>query len=171
MVRRTDGNGNSYLSGRAEPPACDGNFPEKAGSNVVTLAMGIRTIADSVMKDAGALGWVEVGHREAALIERCAAGEPTACAELVSGHERMVFQLALHLLGDRDEALDLSQEVFFSVFRTIHKFRGQSALKTWIYRICINQARNRQRWWRRRLGSARPVDRSVARPDASGILP
>jgi RNA polymerase sigma-70 factor (ECF subfamily) len=62
----------------------------------------------------------------------------------------MVFQLALHLLGDRDEALDLSQDVFFSVFRTIHNFRGQSALKTWIYRIVINQARNRQRWWRRR---------------------
>jgi RNA polymerase sigma-70 factor (ECF subfamily) len=62
----------------------------------------------------------------------------------------MVYQLALHLLGDREEALDLAQDVFFSVFRTIHSFRGQSALKTWIYRIAINQARNRQRWWRRR---------------------
>ena len=114
--------------------------------------MGVPT-AESVMKDAGALGWVEVGHREAALIERCAAGEPTACAELVAGHERMVYQLALHLLGDRDEALDLSQEVFLRVFRTIHAFRGQSALRTWIYRIAINQARNRQRWWRRRRRS------------------
>jgi len=112
--------------------------------------MGFRIVAESVMKDAGALGWAEVGNREAALIERCAAGEQAACAELVSGHERMVYQLALHLLGDRDEALDLSQEVFFSVFRTIGNFRGQSALKTWIYRIVINQARNRQRWWRRR---------------------
>jgi RNA polymerase sigma-70 factor, ECF subfamily len=112
--------------------------------------MGFRIVADSVMKDAGALGWAEVGNREAALIERCAAGEQAACAELVSGHERMVYQLALHLLGDRDEALDLSQEVFFRVFRTIGSFRGQSALKTWIYRIAINQARNRQRWWRRR---------------------
>ena len=65
----------------------------------------------------------------------------------------MVFQLALHLLGDRDEALDLSQEVFLRVFRTIHTFRGQSALRTWIYRIAINQARNRQRWWRRRRRS------------------
>src|SRR5688500_13165394 len=111
--------------------------------------MAIRS-AESVMKDAGALGWAEVGNREAVLIERCAAGEPAACAELVAGHERMVYQLALHLLGDRDEALDLSQEVFFSVFRTIRNFRGQSALKTWIYRIVINQARNRQRWWRRR---------------------
>jgi RNA polymerase sigma-70 factor (ECF subfamily) len=40
--------------------------------------------------------------------------------------------------------------VFLSVFRTIGRFRGQSALRTWIYRIVINQARNRQRWWRRR---------------------
>jgi len=112
--------------------------------------MGLRLVADNLVKDAGALGWAEVGHREAALIERCAAGEQSACAELVAGHERMVFQLALHLLGDRDEALDLSQEVFFNVFRTIHRFRGQSALKTWIFRIVVNQARNRQRWWRRR---------------------
>jgi len=62
----------------------------------------------------------------------------------------MVFSLAVHLLGDQDEALDLSQEVFLNVFRTIGRFRGQSALRTWIYRIVINQVRNRQRWWRRR---------------------
>jgi RNA polymerase sigma-70 factor (ECF subfamily) len=125
--------------------------------------MGLRFVADSVMKDAGTLGWADVGNREAALIERCAAGDQSACAELVSGHERMVFQLALHLLGDRDEALDLSQDVFFSVFRTIHNFRGQSALKTWIYRIVINQARNRQRWWRRRHKSEQvSLDQHVA---------
>lgn len=125
--------------------------------------MGIRFVAESVMKDAGALGWAEVGNHEAALVERCAAGEEAACAELVSGHERMVYQLALHLLGDRDEALDLSQEVFFSVFRTIGSFRGQSALKTWIYRIVINQARNRQRWWRRRHQSDQvSLDQHVA---------
>ncbi|MDH4066076.1 MAG: sigma-70 family RNA polymerase sigma factor, partial [Acidobacteriota bacterium] len=76
--------------------------------------------------------------------------EEVACAQLVAGHERMVYTLALHLLGDRDDALDLSQEVFLRVFRTIHSFRGQSTLKTWIYRIVINQARNRQRFWRRR---------------------
>ena len=109
-----------------------------------------RLVADQLVKNAGALGWSEVGTGEAALIQRCAAGEQMACAELVTSHERMVFQLALHLLGDRDEALDLSQEVFLRVFRTLPSFRGQSALKTWIYRIVINQARNRQRWWRRR---------------------
>jgi len=62
----------------------------------------------------------------------------------------MVLQLAMNLLGDRDEALDLSQEVFLRVFRTIHRFRGQSSLRTWIYRIAVNQARNRHRFWRRR---------------------
>jgi RNA polymerase sigma-70 factor, ECF subfamily len=112
--------------------------------------MQSRLIAERLVKDAGAFGWAEVGTGEAALIQRCAAGEQSACAELVASHERMVFQLALHLLGDRDEALDLSQEVFLRVFRTIQTFRGQSALRTWIYRIAINQARNRQRWWRRR---------------------
>jgi RNA polymerase sigma-70 factor (ECF subfamily) len=102
------------------------------------------------MKNAGTLSWSDVDGREAALIARCGEGDEAACAELVGIHQRMVFGLALHLLGDRDEALDLSQEVFLRVFRTIATFRGQSALRTWIYRIVVNQARNRQRWWRRR---------------------
>lgn len=102
------------------------------------------------VKRASAISWSEVGNGEAALISRCAAGDEAACTELVTEHQRMVFHLGLHLLGDHDEALDLSQEVFLNVFRTIGRFRGQSALRTWIYRIVINQAHNRQRWWRRR---------------------
>lgn len=102
------------------------------------------------VKPVPSITWTEVGGREAALIQRCAAGDEDACAELVAEHQRMVYQLSLNLLGDHNEALDLSQEVFLRVFRTIHGFRGQSALRTWIYRIVVNQARNRQRWWRRR---------------------
>lgn len=102
------------------------------------------------VKNAGAISWSEVDTREAALIARCVDGDEAACADLVAAHQRTVFNLAFHLLGDRDEALDLSQEVFLRVFRTLSRFRGQSALRTWIYRIAINQARNRQRWWRRR---------------------
>ncbi|MGH9346171.1 MAG: sigma-70 family RNA polymerase sigma factor [Vicinamibacterales bacterium] len=115
------------------------------------------------MKNAGAISWSEVDGREAALIERCAAGDEDACAELVTTHQRMVYNLSLHLLGDRDEALDLSQEVFLRVFRTLAGFRGQSALRTWIYRIVVNQARNRQRWWRRRhRGDQVSLDAHVA---------
>jgi RNA polymerase sigma-70 factor (ECF subfamily) len=102
------------------------------------------------VKPIRAITWTEVGSREAALIQRCAVGDEDACSELVSEHQRMDYQLSLNLLGDHNEALDLSQEVFLRVFRTIQKFRGQSALRTWIYRIVVNQARNRQRWWRRR---------------------
>jgi RNA polymerase sigma-70 factor (ECF subfamily) len=125
--------------------------------------MSPRFATEELVKDAGALGWSELAGGEAALIQRCVAGEEVACAELVAGHERMVYTLALHLLGDRDEALDLSQEVFLRVFRTIGSFRGQSALKTWIYRIVINQARNRQRFWRRRRRSDQvSLDQHVA---------
>ena len=102
------------------------------------------------MKPVPSITWTDVGGREAALIQRCAARDDDACAELVSEHQRMVYQLSLNLLGDHNEALDLSQEVFLRVFRTLHGFRGQSTLRTWIYRIVVNQARNRQRWWRRR---------------------
>ena len=102
------------------------------------------------VKPVRAITWTEVGGREASLVQRCAARDEDACAELVNEHQRMVYQLSFNLLGDHNEALDLSQEVFLRVFRTIHAFRGQSALRTWIFRIVVNQARNRQRWWRRR---------------------
>jgi RNA polymerase sigma-70 factor (ECF subfamily) len=105
------------------------------------------------VKKARAVDWSDIGVREAALIQRCAAGDESAFAELVAEHQRMVVQLAMNLLGDRDEALDLSQDVFIRVFRTIGQFRGQSALRTWIYRIAVNQARNRHRFWRRRRRS------------------
>jgi RNA polymerase sigma-70 factor (ECF subfamily) len=102
------------------------------------------------VKQVRAITWSDVGGKEAALIQRCIARDEEACAQLVSEHQRMVYQLSLNLLNDHNEALDLSQEVFLRVFRTIHTFRGRSSLRTWIYRIVVNQARNRQRWWRRR---------------------
>ena len=105
------------------------------------------------VKQAGAVDWSEIGVREAVLIQRCASGDDSAFAELVAEHQRMVVQLAMNLLGDRDDAMDLSQDVFIRVFRTIGQFRGQSALRTWIYRIAVNQARNRHRFWRRRRRS------------------
>lgn len=108
------------------------------------------SIGDFSVKQARLVEWAGVGGREASLVQRCASGEEAAYAELVTDHQRMVVQLAVNLLGDRDEALDLSQEVFLKVFRTIHRFRGQSSLRTWMYRIAVNQARNRHRFWRRR---------------------
>lgn len=98
-----------------------------------------------------------------ALVQQCANGDEAACTRLVTDHQRMVYQLALHLLGDPQEALDLSQEVFLRVFRTLNQFRGHSALRTWIYRIVVTQASNRRRWWRRRHQSQQvALDEHVA---------
>jgi RNA polymerase sigma-70 factor (ECF subfamily) len=116
---------------------------------------------ESIVKPIRAYVWPEVssspavdGHAEWAadwaLVQQCLTGDDAACTRLVTDHQRMVYQLALHLLGDQQEALDLSQEVFLRVFRTLAQFRGQSALRTWIYRVVVTQASNRRRWWRRR---------------------
>lgn len=87
---------------------------------------------------------------ERALLDGCRQGDPQAFARLVSLHERLVFNLAARLLGDVEEARDVSQEVFLQVFRTLGRFQGRSSFKTWIYRIAVNQCHNRRRWWKRR---------------------
>ena len=137
----------SFRAVSAEPGS---NHMTRAPQLVRCYSGGSSVAEDLVFKPARAGVWNGVAGREAALIERCAAGDEFACADLVAEHERMVYQLALNLLGDREEALDVSQEVFLRVFRMLHRFRGQSSLRTWIFRIVVNQARNRQRWWRRR---------------------
>ena len=112
--------------------------------------------AETAVKPIRVLALSNAASADWALVQECAPDSPTseqACTRLVSDHQRMVYQLALHLLGDPQEALDLSQEVFLKVFRTLPQFRGQSTLRTWIYRIVVNQASNRQRWWRRRRRS------------------
>jgi RNA polymerase sigma-70 factor (ECF subfamily) len=87
---------------------------------------------------------------ERALLDECRQGDPQAFSRLVALHERLVFNLCARLLGDLEEARDVSQEVFLQVFRTLGKFQGRSTFKTWIYRISVNQCYNRRRWWRRR---------------------
>jgi RNA polymerase sigma-70 factor (ECF subfamily) len=69
--------------------------------------------------------------------------------ELFERYNSMVFGLVFHILGDREEALDVSQEVFLTIFRKMDSFRGESSLKTWIYCIAVNRAANRFRWWNR----------------------
>ena len=58
-----------------------------------------------------------------------AQGDPQAFARLVALHERMVFNLAARLLGDLEEARDVSQDVFLQVYRTLGRFEGRSSLQ------------------------------------------
>ncbi len=87
-------------------------------------------------------------HAEKAADLVCAEAR-VSFEELFERYRGMVFQLACRILGDREEALDVSQEVFLTIYRKMHRFRGDSSLKTWIYRIAINRASNRCRWWNR----------------------
>jgi RNA polymerase sigma-70 factor, ECF subfamily len=125
--------------------------------------------AGSSVKPIRVLAWSNTASADWALVQQCAQGDEDACTRLVTDHQRMVFQLSLHLLGEQQEAQDLTQEVFLKVFRMLPQFRGQSTLRTWIYRIVVNQASNRQRWWRRRRKSQQvPLEEHAA---AHGELP
>lgn len=87
---------------------------------------------------------------EARLISRLRARDLSAFEDLVAHFERPVYALCFRLLGDAEEARDAAQDTFLKVYRGLGAFRGDAGLKTWIYRIAINQAMNQRRWWRRR---------------------
>ena len=126
------------------------------------MGTGATILTGTTVKPVRAFTWSDAGTTDWDLVQQCTAGDEQACARLVTDYQRMVYQLARHLLGDAQEAMDLSQEVFLRVFRTLPQFRGQSSLRTWIYRIVLNQASNRQRWWRRRFRSHQvPLDEHV----------
>lgn len=84
------------------------------------------------------------------LITRLQAGERFAFEELVNKYQGSVYSLALRLTNDREDARDVTQETFLKVYNNIGRFRGDAHLRTWIYRITVNQVANQQRWWRRR---------------------
>jgi RNA polymerase sigma-70 factor, ECF subfamily len=83
-------------------------------------------------------------------IERLKRSDPAAFETLVKERSGEIYGLLYRLTENAEEARDLTQETFLRAFQSIGQFRGESDLRTWIYRIAINQARNRWRWWRRR---------------------
>ncbi|HEY0079274.1 MAG TPA: sigma-70 family RNA polymerase sigma factor [Pyrinomonadaceae bacterium] len=83
-------------------------------------------------------------------IDRLRAGEAAAFERLVEERSGDIYALLYRLTEDAEEARDLTQETFLQAFRAVAHFRGDSDLRTWLYRIAVNQARNRWRWWRRR---------------------
>ena len=78
--------------------------------------------------------------------------EPAEFAELYQTHSRAVYYLALRYLGDPQKAEDATHDVFLKVYRKLNEFRGESSLRTWLYRITINHCHNlRQSWHNRNL--------------------
>jgi RNA polymerase sigma-70 factor, ECF subfamily len=102
---------------------------------------------------------------EAQFIERLKRGDAAAFEILVNERSGEIYGLLYRLTESTEEARDLTQETFLRAFQSIGHFRGESDLRTWIYRIAINQARNRWRWWRRRR---RDSTVSIDAPGANG---
>ena len=102
---------------------------------------------------------------EAQFIERLKRGDAAAFETLVHERSGEIYGLLYRLTESSEEARDLTQETFLRAFQSIAHSRGESDLRTWMYRIAINQARNRWRWWRRRR---RDVTVSIDAPPANG---
>ena len=99
-------------------------------------------------------------------------GSQRAFASLVATYERPVYSFVFRLLDDPADAADVTQEVFIKVFRNIGEFRGECGLKTWIYRIAVNEASNLRRWFFRHRRNELPLDERVeGSPALADVLP
>jgi RNA polymerase sigma-70 factor (ECF subfamily) len=92
----------------------------------------------------------EISAEESWFVLRLKANEDAAYDELVRTFHAQIFHVAFRMLGDSGDAADVSQEIFLKVFRNINGFKGESSLKTWIFRIAFSEILNRLRWWKRR---------------------
>lgn len=87
-----------------------------------------------------------VSFEDAQLIEGLRAGAEASYERLIGRFQQPVYNLAYRLLNDSGDASDVTQEVFLKVFRNVQHFQGKSSLRTWVYRIAVNESHNRRRW-------------------------
>jgi RNA polymerase sigma-70 factor, ECF subfamily len=87
---------------------------------------------------------------EADFIERLRNGDPDAFDNLITRYSADIYAVLFRITENAEEAADLTQETFLSALKAIRTFRGESELKTWLFRIAVNHSRNRFRWWKRR---------------------
>jgi len=112
-----------------------------------------------------------VDMNEQQLVAACLAGHREAFEIIVERHRRTVYQLCYRFVGNHEDASDLSQDVFVRAYKGLQRFRGQSSLGTWLYRIGVNVCLNR-------VSAKRPLTEPIdARPhvderapDAAGEL-
>lgn len=87
---------------------------------------------------------------ETKFVDRLRAGESAAFDSFIEKYSSDIFSLLYRMTENAEEASDLTQDTFLKAYRSIRSFRGDSDIKTWLFRIAINESRNRFRWWKRR---------------------
>jgi len=113
-----------------------------------------------------------VNDREAELISRCQRGDQDALKGIFDQYHKKVYRIAYGVVRHREDALDVVQEVFIKLFRSIKDFKGKSAFYTYLYRLTMNTAIDHSRKAKRALffsldeeGSFQPSDAQEKRPD------
>lgn len=120
--------------------------------------------AEGILSTADSVNAFDVFENE--FIEKLKSGDGDAYEVLIARFSADVYAMLYRLTGDREEAGDLTQETFLSVFRSIRSFRGDSALKTWLFKIAINHSRNTFRRWKRKFrGKTVSLDDMVGNSD------
>ncbi|HVM61894.1 MAG TPA: sigma-70 family RNA polymerase sigma factor [Verrucomicrobiae bacterium] len=104
------------------------------------------------------------------LLGRCRAGDEAAFDELVVRHQQRAFNVAFQVLRDREDAMEVAQDAFVRIYRSVNDFRGECEFTTWLHQIVVNLARNKHRWWRRR-GRQASVSLDATRELADGEMP
>lgn len=117
------------------------------------------------------------------LMARVADGDHGAFTQVMSLHEDRVFSVCLRILGDREKALDATQETFLTVFRKAGQFKGNAAPGTWIYRIAVNASYDQLRKLKRRranplpdsidiedMGAEQEIESAAMRPEIQAAL-
>jgi RNA polymerase sigma-70 factor (ECF subfamily) len=94
------------------------------------------------------------------LVRRARSGDAAACEALALAHRRAAYLLALQLMGNRDDALDVAQDALLRFFSTLHRFRGDDPVRPWLYSIVRNRCRDLMR--RSRVRKHEPLE---AEPD------
>lgn len=91
---------------------------------------------------------VPLGERR--LLRRLRERDEGAFREMVELYQNRVFNLLFRMIGNHEEAEDLAQEVFVTVFKSIDQFRGDAKFSTWLYRVAANHCKNRIKYLARR---------------------
>lgn len=84
-------------------------------------------------------------NKEKQLISEIRRGNTRAFSDLVDSYKDLVFTLSVRMLGNREEAEEVSQDVFIKIFKSLQNFKGDSKLSTWVYRIAYNTCLDRIR--------------------------
>lgn len=84
-------------------------------------------------------------------IQSAQKGDSESFERIVIAYQQRIFNLAYRLLGDKEEAEDLTQEVFLNVYKHLPSFRGDAQFSTWIYQVALNHCRNRFKYLKRRF--------------------